>query len=122
METITQRTTTSVGQAGVHKPAGAAASVFEAGKMAKAQRATAVLNPLAVTIKKGVPLPPSQAPGRGIDRYAALLDRMGEGDCVELLPGQANALAAKAKKLGISVAKRRVSETHIGVWRLASKG
>jgi len=119
METITQRTT-SVGQAGVHKPAGAAASVFEAGRMAKPRRV--LLDPAAVAIKKDVPIPPSALGTRGVDRYRALLDRMAPGDCVELPWKQAEALVSKARKLGVKVTKRRISDDVLGVWRLTDEG
>lgn len=121
MESVTQRTRSA---ADAPRPQTTApASVFDAGKQAKAA-ATAprakAFDPMAVPIKKGVPIPDSQAPGRGIDRYAELAKRMEVGDCVELPHGQANSLAAKAaKKFGHKMTKRKISDTLTGVWRRA---
>ena len=103
------------------KPPGAANSVFDVAR--KAARKPRVLVPAididTLQVRSGVPLPPSTVGGgAGISRYAAVLAKMNTGDSVELLPVQARSLVSYAKKQGVKVAVRRLSETATGVWRL----
>ena len=108
---------TTVAAAGASKPAGMAASVFEAGRMARPKRDWTPLNPSAVVIKKGVPLPP-RIRGLG-DRYGILLGRMEPGDYVELTEKRAKSMARRARVLGIPVTARKLDNGAMGVWRLA---
>jgi len=120
METAIQR---RVPATTIEKPAGAAASVFDAGRQAKqaaqASRTYTVLDPAAVVIKKGVPLPPASRGAAGLDRYGALLKRMEPGYCAELTEKQAKSLLARARKLGVKVTTRVLPDGKHGVWRLA---
>jgi hypothetical protein len=77
-------------------------------------------DPLAVVIKSDVPLPPAASGGaQRIDRCRVLLERMKPGQMVELPLPQCKSVVARAKKLGIKVAIRRLSDTNGGVWREA---
>lgn len=117
MDTITQRTV-AARDATTHKPAGVPASVFEAGKMAKPARTVSFIDPNAVTIKKGVPIPPCTAGPNAGDRYGKLLDRMGKGDCVELTEKQSKSLLARGRKLGVKLTVRNLGSGVFCVWRV----
>lgn len=78
-----------------------------------------LLDPEAVPIKQGVPLPITKG-GRGSEaRYAALAQRMGIGDCVELTERHGKTLASEARKRGMKMATRRLPNGQLGVWRLS---
>ena len=103
------------------KPLGAANSVFDVAR--KAARKMRIPVPAididALQVRSGIPLPPSTTGrGTGFSVYAAVLEKMKAGDSVELLPVQARSLVSYAKKQGVKVAVRRLSETATGVWRL----
>lgn len=92
------------------------ASVFALAKSNKPARAPRqVLDPLAVQIKSGVPLPERR---QANSTYAELWQRMKPGDMVELPIRNANGLIAHAKKLGAKAAIRRLGGGVSGVWRL----
>lgn len=112
METVTQRRV-SAADAGVQKPAGAPASVFDMGRQAKAE---AQAKPAEIEIRKGVPIPPDRK-GRG-SRYLDILGRMVTGDSVVLSDKEALSMSAAAKKAGIKVAQRALGDGKRGVWKL----
>lgn len=113
METMTQRRTTAA-ETGIHKPAGAASSVFDAGRQAKPP-APPPFDPSKVTIKSGVPIPPAKT---GRPAFADdILSRMKAGDSVELPTPQARSLMSRAKKTGITVVVRQTTPTTTTVWR-----
>ena len=118
MEVLTQRRTTAA-EAGVHKPAGVPASVFDIAKNApKPARKLAVrLNPAAVVVREGVPLPENPRAG-GVSPYKLLLDKRRAGDSVELKSAHAKSLVKCANKAGIKVAVRALGDGVSGVWRL----
>ena len=75
-------------------------------------------DPSAVVIEEGVPLP-SPSPGRRVDHYQALLDRMKVGDRVKLSKKQALGLQGQFKKKGLKAAVRDLGGGVFGVWRLS---
>lgn len=96
----------------------AASSVFALGKAAKAQARAPRIDQALVKVQSGVPLPPASTGAGAVSPYVALLDRMRPGDMVELPSSKALGMVSMAKKLNIRVAKRRLSDTMSGVWRL----
>lgn len=101
-------------------PTAAPNSVFAAGQAAK-QKRTYERKPLdisTVEIRKGVPIPESKAPGRS-SVYADLLARMKKGDSCELEHRNALSLKSVAKKAGVPLVLRKLTETHTGCWRTA---
>lgn len=72
----------------------------------------------AITIRKGVPLPPSAKGAVGASPYHALIERMEVGDSVELEPRRAKALMAAAKKnKTVRLAMRMLGVDQAAVWR-----
>lgn len=120
---------TSVAREGVHKPAGAAASVFDlgrdAGKEARAEKAvrrhsvpTDLPDPKSLEIEMGVPMP--LAPQRMATQvWNEILNRMPPGGSVVLTQWHARGLCAAAKKRSVLLSRRNISTTHTRVWRLA---
>lgn len=110
----------SAREATAHKPNGAASSVFEAGRQAKPPAKPRTLMPpldvAAISIRKGVPLPPPK--NDAASPYRALLESMAAGDSVVLLTGHAKSAVSRAKKLGLKVATRQQDETHTALWRV----
>ncbi len=111
---------TTVAAVGVTKPAGAVASIFEAGVAATPPRAPRTLTPMidiaTVTIRSGLPIP-AAIRGPGQSPYALLLAKMKAGDSVELPDRQCAGLAAMAKKLKLGHAMRRTGPGVKGFWR-----
>lgn len=111
------------------KPPGVANSVFDIARPPpKATAAASTRSPHAplielgaIKIRSGVPLPASIRVGASerTVRYKALLAKMKVGDSVELMPQQAKAIVACAKRIGVKVAIRRISPTVFGLWRVA---
>lgn len=95
-------------------PANSPASVFDAGKPVRKIARGIDLD--AIEIKRGIPMPQASTGCRGsADR---LLDRMQPGDMVELTKSQATNFANYARKRGIKVSSRKLSNGVVGVWRL----
>lgn len=112
METVKQ-IRTSAAERGAQKPAGAASSVFD---LVSAPPKPARIDPAKVEIQRGVPLPPANS---GRTAYvAALLDRMGSGDSLELPTKQAKVFVARARQQGVKTAMRTVRDGIARVWRL----
>lgn len=83
----------------------------------KPRAAPAVFDPASFELKKGRPLPPNRTAADS--RYRALLDRLAEpGDSFDLPPAVAKGLVSAAKKAGVKLATRVLTETTTGVWRL----
>ena len=97
----------------------APASIFAAGQAAKParQQHVAALDPLAVVIRTGVPLPDVRPGLTAI--YPQLWSRMPAGGMVELPDRQAHGLIAHVKKIGGKAAVRKLREGVKGVWRIA---
>ena len=94
----------------------AASSVFDLGRKAKpALVPRSKLDVDAVTIKRGVPVPPPQV--GAASPYAQLLDRMKPGDMVELPYRQGYGLLSMAKKLKITVTRRTLKVGMLSIWR-----
>lgn len=92
-----------------------APSVFAMAAAAK-PRKRPPLDPDAVEIRLGVPIPERNR----ADSYARLWQRLPVGGMVELPERNANALVAYAKKQpGAKVSKRNLGGGTFGVWRLA---
>ncbi len=100
------------------KPHGAASSVFDMGRLAKApERAARVAPPVsAVKIVSGVPIPPARAGAN--DTYGEILARMKDGDMVELEAAQGNQLRSRAHKAGVEVTLRKTDDGKVRVWRV----
>ena len=100
----------------IQKPAGAMNSAFDT----KPKRTYVLIDASKIEIRKNVPIPEvaSRSPNGGA---RALLDRMGSGDMVELPTRQARGVVSLAKKLGVKVALRRLSDETSGVWRLMQR-
>ena len=93
-----------------------APSVFAMAAAAK-PRKRPPLDPDAVEIRLGVPIPERRTQS---DTYARLWQRLPVGGMVELPERNANALVAYAKKEpGAKVSKRNLGGGTFGVWRLA---
>lgn len=106
-----------VNAAGAPRPqTSAPASVFAFGQAAKSGRKPALLDPAAVVIRSGVPMPPIG--NRTGGTYIALWERMAAGDMVELPDRAAHGLITHVKKLGGKAAIRRLTAGTKGVWRL----
>jgi hypothetical protein len=85
----------------------------------RTRRASAPLDPDAVAIRAGVPIPPRSSNPVGRSVYLTLLERMKPGDMVELTRKQAASLKARAKESGIRITVRRLGEDVTGIWRVA---
>lgn len=113
---------TSAAVAGVSKPAGAVASVFEAGTRAKppkpTRRYSAPLRLQDVTIETGVPLPAPNIGKAHASGVSAVLSAMQPGQSVLLSLQQSRNMRAFGKKSGIPVAVRVVNDEQARVWRL----
>ena len=77
------------------------------------------LDPAAVQIQSGEPMPRRVRGGSGGGRAGALLARMAPGDSVVVLHVHARSLIARARKLGIKAELRKLSDEQSGVWRLS---
>lgn len=116
MELVTQR---RVSANDAPRPrTSAPSSIFEAGQRAKPQRVDHVANidPDAVTIRRGVPVPEVNHHPRS--KWKQLLDRMQPGDMVELPEKVAASLVATGRKAGIKTSWRRLGDGKTGVWKL----
>lgn len=80
----------------------------------------AAIDPAAITVHSGRPLPPVVAgtAARG-SRYAVLFGRMQAGDMVELTDQQATAFVSWGKKHKHALTRRRTGPGTAGVWRTA---
>lgn len=108
---------TPLGFGGNGKPVGAVNSVFQVAASAASKRPRlAPIDPMAVVIKSGVPIPPLLRGPGAVSPYRAVLERMKPGDCVEMPPPSGNSLASAAKKLNRSVTVRRLDNGLVGVW------
>lgn len=113
-DAVTQRTVPAAG-----KKLNPNASAFAAGEAAKPPRKAAPpLDPTAVKIKKGVPIPSHVHFTRG-SAAVDLLNRMEKGDSCELPTLQARNVKAQATKMKIQVALRKLGDDLYGVWRLS---
>lgn len=116
----------TVAEAGVHKPAGVASSVFDAGRQAGQQaraerRARQAAPPLpdidSVVIETGVPKD-SHARKRATSIwYDKVLERMAPGTSVLLCTAHARGLVSAARKRGVQLSIRRLSDAETRVWR-----
>ena len=120
-----QHKLTTVAQAGVQKPAGVPASVFEAGKLAKPERRPRIPTPLLVVaglaIERGIPITAMRnAP---VDQpYRDLLAAMQVGDSVKITNSQARALRHVAVRLHKKIVVRDQGDGFARVWLPASSG
>ena len=73
----------------------------------------------AVPVRKGVPIPEAVRGGLNGSRYAALWDKLGVGDCVDLPDRQAAGFAAFCKKNRRSYTMRTTDQGVKTVWRTA---
>jgi hypothetical protein len=100
----------------------------KAGRPPGTGTAIQLIDPNAVQIRSGVPLPPSQRDGSG-GPSMALLKRMAQGDMVLLPQRQARTMLKTARLAGVKMVSRRMShdpeavalhgaDVH-GVWRLS---
>jgi hypothetical protein len=110
-----KRAHTTVAQAGVHKPAGVAASVFEAGQMAKPPRVRRKLDRAEIDIDALVIMPGTPAsmrrPGTGrTEEFMRLAGRLPDDHFALLEPRQAKVLRDIAGKQGFKV-KLQAHET-----------
>lgn len=91
----------------------AANSVFAAGtpavKPKRTRGAADALDPTAIQIESGVPIPPNR---RGADSspYQALLDKMQPGDCVRLTRRQVFSLASFARDRKVKMSLRKLGD------------
>lgn len=109
---------TRIAAAGTAPPkTSAAPSVFALAAAAKPKRAArTMLDPLAVPIQSGVPIP-DRIVTQSV--YAVLWQRMKPGDMVEL-PNRASAgLNVYCKKTGGKCTVRRLGIDRVGVWKNA---
>jgi hypothetical protein len=96
-------------------------SVFAMGQQAKAAKQRAPRTTIdinAITVQRGVPVPPPQSGAMAVSPYAALLARMSPGDMVELPYRQGYGLISMAKKLKINVTRRTLAGGMISIWRV----
>ncbi len=119
METMNQRRV-SAADTGVQRPAGVPTSAFDLAKQAAktARPRTPRLDPAAVVVRQGVPIPENPRGAGSASPYKALLDKMGSGDSVQLIETHAKSLVAYAKKMGVKVALRKLGDGLAGVWRV----
>ena len=114
-----ERRFTSAAEAGVHKPAGVPASVFEAGQLArqaaKPRKPTVLIDLASIEIETGVALPVATRRAT-TQAYDTLLARLMPGTSVLLPSNQAKTLQVAAKKRGMHVVGRRVDDQHSRVW------
>lgn len=106
-------------QAGTTPPPAttAASSVFALGAKAKPRRAPAArLDPSAIQIRSGAPIPEKEAGGPSA--YIELLGRMKPGDMVELTDKQMYAMVRHAKRTGVQITRRRLDSGLYGIWRM----
>jgi hypothetical protein len=82
------------------------------------RRPSAPPDPDAVRIQSNVPLP-KRTSSPGCSAYFTLLERMKPGDMVDLAEHHAASMVSRAKEAGIKVAKRKLADGRVGVWKLA---
>jgi hypothetical protein len=108
--------TTSAVVAGVTKPAGVPASVFEAGKMARPRpKQHQRIDLSKYAIEHDVPLPVAVRTRAGAP-YAELLARMRPGDSIKLPEQGAKSLQGAAKRLGAKATIRVLGDGMARVW------
>lgn len=93
--------------------------MFALGRQAKPAAAARGprIDPTAVAIKRGVPIPPAEVGTGAESPYAVLLQRMQDGDMVELPYRQAYGLISMAKKLKVGITRRKLGADTFGIWR-----
>lgn len=101
----------------------AAASIFAAGQAANPKRAyvRSPLDPHAVEVKMGVPIPARTRTDKTPSTYAALFARMPVGACVTLTRKQATSFQAWCNDNGHKgeLVSRKLGADQVGVWRVA---
>ncbi|MCU0963564.1 MAG: hypothetical protein MUF08_00570 [Burkholderiaceae bacterium] len=117
----------TVAEAGVQRPAGVAASVFDAGRLAgaavrKDKRPRVKAPPLpdiaSIVIEADVPVGPPVKPRPERLLWEQVLQRMQPGASVVLHDNHARSLALAARKSGVTLTLRRITATETRVWRL----
>lgn len=103
-----------------------ASSVFAAGQAAKPKRRYGPRNPVnpdAVVIEQGVPIPPRVQSGPGESAYAKLFARMPVNASVVLTTSQGNAFMkwAQVRKCTAELVRRAHEDGQVRVWRVAPK-
>jgi len=100
----------------------AAPSVFDiakgASEPAKPARASSALDPDAIAIMRGVPIPPATRFSENANAALTLLQRMQPGDMVQVNKSHGNTLIAQAAKSKIKIVKRKLGADAVGVWRV----
>ena len=96
----------------------AVTSIFDAGKKAKPVRGKGIPLPAAVEIKKAIPVPPAMRDKVRRDFFGELIQKMADGDMVELEQCHARSLRSRSKALGIEVTVRVLDNGKHGVWRV----
>ena len=112
---------TSAAVAGVNKPPGVPASVFEAGLLAgqaaKPRKPTVLIDLASIVVETGVPLP-GRALRATTQAYETLLAKLVPGTSVLLPTTQAKTLQVAARKRGYNVVGRQVDDQRSRVWSL----
>lgn len=75
-------------------------------------------DPLTIAVVSNRALPVIVPKAKTASPYKALLERLSPGDSVDMHPIAAKSLLSAAKKLGVKVAARKLSDEITGVWRL----
>ena len=75
------------------------------------------LDPEAVPLRDGVPIPPIEWGPKRVSPYEALFNRMKPGQMAELEKSQASNFVTWARKKGKSVTRRWLGDGKCGVWR-----
>lgn len=103
----------------------APASIFAVGQVAKPARKytpRTYIDPAAIAIKTGVPIPTQGGP-KAVSPYSTLFGRMPVGGMVELSPRRAAGLMSWGKKHAPGQLVRRALSANVaGVWRVEAKG
>lgn len=84
-------------------------------------RSREAFDPLAIEIRKGVPMPPSTTGKDAGTPLLQLLQRLQPGDSVVVSHKLGKALLNAGRRAKIPVATRLLSDTEMGVWRLEGK-
>jgi hypothetical protein len=102
---------------GAGKPSGAMNSVFDTGAPPSASaRRYLKVNPAAVVIKSGVPIPEVRVDAQSL--WQGVYSRMKKGDMAELSEREAKSLISWGKRNKHKLTTRRLGEDCVGVWRL----
>jgi hypothetical protein len=112
-----QKVIRSLAKPGAGKPDGVRNSVFDTSAPPKAKRDYARVDPTALKIESGVPLPPS--PSGTVSPWPSVYARMAKGDMVRLTKRQATSFLSWGKKYEANLARRTLGADSAGVWRTA---